>query len=326
MYNPSAPYKPIVPSMTFEFPKFSNTESGWWEYTKKEDKINIVIYQNNGDGTLSTLKTHIFNVELYVFSILDVKNHLSALLHIPVTYIVLKLHDNILKNDFSVCNFYGSTLHCYIPDISKEKRTALSSTKLKSGLVISGICTNESCMLFGERIKRSLGLGAFYYSKPPHFKCIGQFCNKLVVSDHFAFYFCLWKVKTKKDASSEVWDYTAAIENYDFLKWFDLFGDEHKGENAAIINTKMRDNYHKCDKCGNYSNTCLNPYTFCLFCEKNYKKNNQNIYLEHGDSCAICLESLCDCELETLKCGHIFHYKCAEDYKKISNKCAFCRK
>lgn len=320
MYNPSAPYKPIVPSMTFEFPIFSNTESGWWEYTKKEDKnkdceINIVIYQNNGDGTLSTLKTHILNRELYVFSILDVKNHLSALLHVPVTYIVLKLDDNILKNDFSVCNYYGSTLHCYIPDISKEKRTALSSTKLKSGLVVSGICTNESCMLFGERIKRSLGLGAFYYSTPPSFRCISQYCNKLIVSDQFGFYSCLWIVK-KEDISvnNDAWD--ARLQ---YFNWSDFatLGADFTTPTSLIIKTMVR--REKCYECLQDASRVL-----CNFC--NPVKSVTAIYLEHGDTCAICLESLCDCELETLKCGHVFHYKCAEDYKKISNKCAFCRK
>ena len=49
------------------------------------------------------------------------------------------------------------------------------------------------------------------------------------------------------------------------------------------------------------------------------------IHMTHGE-CVICMESITRRARKTLPCGHVFHTKCLDTWKKRQNTCPTCRR
>jgi len=277
-------------------------------------QIIIIVFQDNGDGTITKKTTTTININNEKFPT-DIKIYLSSFLHIPVDYIELKFHGSVM-NDAIYLHLHNienqSTLHCFIPNTEKLKRS-LKSIALKPGLFLVGTCKNETCLMFNEKIRLRIGMGVFCYSRPPLIRCMHILCKDLIVSEEFGFYNCRWKMRTMR--TNNEWRDTID-DSTDYFQW----QNEIKDAGSIVIKATNTNIQH--------SNSMHNLYhRFCFYCNGTCEyKNQHNIYLEPGDNCAICLESLCDCKLKTLKCGHVFHFECVEKCQITSMKCALCRK
>lgn len=184
--------------------------------------------------------------------------------------------------------------------------------ELKPRLVLEGTCENKCCAMFGDRITFNVGFGVFFYSKLPYFRCINPTCDQFVEPDQFKFHQCYWNLNI--DAKEDTWKlYSEHVLNDIKL---------YTNSCSLIIRAQEGIDIFKCAK----NNNSKDPIIIKTAPHSQLEMISRKIYLRFGDDCAICLESLCDRKFVILECGHVFHDKCSEEYKKISDKCAFCRK
>jgi hypothetical protein len=113
-----------------------------------------------------------------------------------------------------------------------------------------------------------------------------------------------------KEETKNVVEWTFSEKYLPLFKWNNFLVDESKI--SIIVKTAVPMKCRNCLFKGQYP--CTHKVVLC------------KIYLEHGDVCAICLESLCDRKLEKLHCGHVFHSECIKVQIEYSGKCALCRK
>lgn len=92
-----------------------------------------------------------------------------------------------------------------------------------------------------------------------------------------------------------------------------------------------RDIFH-CDKCGNCRLGKKDEYKHCDECGACFPlthfENRKCIKDSSNSDCPICCESLklCYQGFTPLKCGHMMHIKCLDEYIKTSDKCPLCCK
>ena len=98
-----------------------------------------------------------------------------------------------------------------------------------------------------------------------------------------------------------------------------MFDDIDKGQfhckKCGICRVGGKDNFYHCDTCGACYPKAGKESHICF--EENSKNN-----------CPICLEALFDSTIPytSLRCGHVIHSECLEEYGKTNYKCPSCQK
>lgn len=53
--------------------------------------------------------------------------------------------------------------------------------------------------------------------------------------------------------------------------------------------------------------------------------NGTKCHIHEGDSCPVCMTQMSESNSRTLECGHVFHIRCLERWKRRNSTCPMCR-
>ena len=60
-------------------------------------------------------------------------------------------------------------------------------------------------------------------------------------------------------------------------------------------------------------------------CKKTCQDGKKMCHVHEGESCAVCMANMSENNSRTLECGHKFHSRCLERWKRRSSTCPMCR-
>lgn len=187
---------------------------------------------------------------------------------------------------------------------------------VSKGLCLEGKCTNYNCEAYDKTIISKFGLGTFDFSYEEdvnQVKC--PMCRRNVKPIICGLNNCQWKYIGKKPDSDEILS----------GEWEEL-GDEYT-RFEEITKTKTVDGVKKKIKEGivNWERLMIITMRTMDFNCKKYELSHDN------NACSICIDDIDEKNGSMLKCNHLFHEECIDDWHKSEmdttghRTCPLCR-